>query len=111
MLGIPNLNTIYEDEYCAVLLHDINGEGKLFVLHADVIPVVTRPLMEHYMEVMDNVFEALKAKGLKEVEAWVNTDEELKYAQFFGFDEFLGELTINEQTCLPAVFRLKRTLN
>lgn len=110
MLEIPNLNTIYEDETCAVLLHDIAGEGKLFVIHADVIPEARRELLEHYMEVMDNVFEVLKQKGLTEIEAWVNTDEEIRYAQFFGFSEMLGELTIHGQLCIPTVYRLKKDL-
>lgn len=110
MLGIPNLNTVYEDDTIAVLIHDIAGEGKLLVCHAEVVPKASKELFLHYMEVMDELFASLKAKGVEEIEAWVNTDEEMKYAQFFGFDEFVGELTVNGQTCIPSVFRLKKDL-
>lgn len=110
MLGIPNLNTVYEDDTCAVLIHDIAGEGKILVCHAEVIPSTNRELLMHYQDVMENLFKQLKERGVEELEAWINDDDEMKYAQFFGFNEFIGELTVNGQTCLPSVFRLKRKL-
>jgi len=111
MLGIPNLNLVYEDETGKVYIHDIDGKGELLVVHAEVIPTTNRAILGHYLEVMDTLFEQLQDKGVKEVEAWVNSDEEMDYAQFFGFNEFLGELTINEQTCIPSVYRLRKRLS
>lgn len=110
MLGIPNLNLIYEDDTCGVYIHDVEGNGRLLVFHADVIPVANHRLMQHYLTVVDSLFVALKERGLKELEAWVNTDEEMRYAMFFGFTEYLGELTVNGQPCLPQVHRLKVNL-
>jgi hypothetical protein len=111
MLEIPFLNTVYEDEYVTVLIHDIAGEGKLLVVHVDIIPSTNKALIKHYFDVITAIFDGLKEKGVKEVEAWVNTDEEARYAQFFGFTEWVGELTVNGQTCLPHVFRMKRVLD
>lgn len=110
MLEIPNLNVVYEDDTVTLLVHDIAGEGKLLVVHADVIPTTDRDVLGHYLDIIDTLSEQLKERGHTEVEAWVNTDEEIRYAQFFGFDEFLGELTVNGQTCLPSVFRLRKRL-
>lgn len=110
MLGIPNLNEIYKDDTGAVYIHDIGGEGKLLVVHVDVLPKLNRKIITHYLEVIDNVFKQLKERGIPEVEAWVNTDEEMHYAMFFGFDEYLGELTVNEQLCFPTVHRLRKRL-
>lgn len=111
MLGIPNLNVVYEDDLCTVLIHDIGGEGKLLVVHVEVLPTTNRKVLAHYSDVINGLFDQLRERGIPEVEAWVNNDEEIHYAQFFGFDEFLGELTINEQVCFPSVFRLKKRLN
>ena len=111
MLGIPNLNTVYEDDLVTLMVHDIGGEGSLLVVHAEVIPTTNREVLEHYMEVLDTLFEQLRARGVTEIEAWVNDQTEIDYAQFFGFDEFLGELTVNEQTCIPSVFRLRKRLD
>lgn len=92
------------------MIHDIAGEGKLLVVHAEVLPTTNRKILDHYLEVIDTLFDQLRERGIEEVEAWVNNDDEVHYAQFFGFDEFLGELTVNEQTCLPSVFRMKKRL-
>jgi hypothetical protein len=110
MLGIPNLNVVYEDETGAVLIHDIEGKGELLVVHAEVLPTTNREILGHYLEVMDMLFEQLKERGITEVEAWINSDEEMRYAQFFGFDEFLGELMVHDQPCMPSVFRLRKRL-
>lgn len=110
MLEIPNLNVIYEDEYVTCLIHDIAGEGKLYVFHADVIPTTDRKLLQHYRNVMFKIDDALRAKGLTEIEAWVNTEEEMRYAAYFGFGEYIGELTVNRQRCLPEIHRLKKRL-
>lgn len=79
-------------------------------MHAEVLPDLTKSLLLHYIEVVDTLFTALKEKGVLELEAWVNTDEEIHYAQFMGFDQFLGELYIHGQPCLPGVYRLKKDL-
>ena len=107
---IPNLKVIYKDDKCTCYLHDIYENGELLVFHADVIKSTDRELLSHYQEVMKNIFVALKEKGLPEIEAWVVTDDEIKYAQFMGFDEFLGELTIEGRPCTPTVYRLKKEL-
>lgn len=110
MLEIPNLNKIYEDDYITLFIHDIGGEGKLFVMHADVVPSANRKVLAHVMEVVDKTFDALREKGLTEIEAWVNTDEQIHYAQFMGFNEWLGELTINGQRPFPVAYRLRKKL-
>jgi hypothetical protein len=61
MLGIPNLNVVYEDETGTVLIHDIEGKGELLVVHVEVLPTTNRKILGHYLEVMDNLFEQLKA--------------------------------------------------
>lgn len=109
MLEIPNLNVVYEDETVTCYIHDIAGEKKLFVFHAVVIPSTDKKLLNHYLTIVDSLDEALKERGFKELEAWVNTDEEIRYAMFFGFTEYLGELTVNGQTCFPQIHRLRKT--
>ena len=113
MLGIPNLNLVYEDAWCSIFIHDVYADHDnhdLLVVHVDVIKTGKKSVLAHYLEAIDGVFDALREKGRTEVEAWVCTDEEIRFAQFFGFDEFIGELTVNKQTCLPSVFRLKKDL-
>lgn len=110
MLEIPNLNVVYEDDLCTVMIHDIAGEGELLVVHVEVIPTTKRSVLQHYYEVIEGLFDQLRARGRTEIEAWVNTDEEIRFAQYFGFDEFMGELMVNEQPCLPAVYRMKKRL-
>lgn len=110
MLGTPGLNKVYEDETCTVYLHDVYGNGDLMVVHVDVIKTVSRQVLDHYRDVIESLFEALRARGREEVEAWVSTDKEIRFAQFFGFDEFLGQLMINGRETLPEVYRLKRKL-
>lgn len=80
------------------------------MFHALVIPSTDRKLLNHYSEVVFEIDEALKAKGLESIEAWVNTDEEIHYAGFFGFTEYLGELVVNGQRCFPQIHRLRKTL-
>ena len=80
------------------------------MVHAEVLDSTKREILGHYLDVVDTLFKQLKEKGVTEVEAWVTTEEEIKYAQFFGFDEFIGELTINQQTLLPPVYRLRKRL-
>lgn len=109
MLEIPNLNTVYEDEVCSCVLHDVKGDGTLLVFHADVLPVAKKSLLSHYLDVVESIDQALQERGLKELECWVCSDEEIKYAGFFGFTEMLGELLVNKQHCFPAVYRLRKT--
>lgn len=109
-LEIPNLNTVYEDEYCTVFIHDIEGKGELLVIHVDVVKTVNRKILNHYFDVIESVFEALRARGIKEVEAWVSTDEEMRFAIFYGFTEQLGQLTVNGRETLPEVYRLRKEL-
>lgn len=109
-LGTPNLNKIYEDEYCTLLLHDVYGNNELLVFHAEVLKTTNREILNHYFEVIENVFEALREKGVTELEAWVCEDHEIRYAQFFGFDKFTGQLQVNGMDTIPAVYRLKKDL-
>lgn len=110
MLGIQNLNVVYEDDSVTCIIHDVKGDGSLLVFHANVVPSVNRKLLKHYDQVMFAIDEGLRGRGIKEIEAWVNTDEELHYAGFFGFTEYVGELTVNQQRCLPTVHRLRKIL-
>lgn len=110
MLETPNLNKVYEDNYCTVYIHDVYGNNDLLVVHVDVVPSRKREVLNHYFDVIESVFEALRARGIKEVEAWVSEDHEIRFAQFYGFDQFLGQLTIHGRETVPAVFRLKKEL-
>lgn len=110
MLEIPNLNLVYEDETVTCLIHDVKGDQSLLVFHALVVPGADRARLRHYDEVMFEIDEALRARGLTEIEAWVNTDEEIHYAGFFGFTDYIGELTVNGQRCFPQVHRLRKRL-
>lgn len=109
-MGIPNLNVVYEDELCTVYIHDIHGDNSLLVVHTDVVKSKKREVLDHYFDVIESVFEALREKGIKEVEAWVCTDEQIRFAQYYGFDQMLGQLYINGRETLPEVYRLKKEL-
>lgn len=111
LLGTPNLNKVFEDELCTVYVHDLefNGERKL-VVHVDVVKESNHKTMQHYYEVIEGLFDALRERGIKEVEAWVSEDHEIDFAQFYGFDQFLGELLVNDRELLPPVFMLKKEL-
>lgn len=109
-LEIPNLNTVYEDDKFTLMIHDIEGKGELLVLHADIVKPVTKTLMNHYWDVVQALFEELQKRGIKEIEAWVSTDEEIRFAAFFGFNDMMGQLLVNGRETLPPVFRLKKEL-
>lgn len=106
---IPNLNKVYEDETVEVWIHDVNGEGKLFVLHTIVIQSRNLKLLKHYLNIVSSIYSKLAEKGLEELEAWCITDTEVRYAEFFGF-EYEGMLTANGRLTTPVVHRLKRKL-
>lgn len=110
MLETPNLNKIYEDNLCTVYIHDAYGDGSLLVVHTDVVASKKREILDHYFDVIESVYEALRAKGVKEVEAWVCEDHEIRFAQYYGFDQFLGQLMIKGRETVPAVYRLKKEL-
>lgn len=110
MLGTPNLNKIYEDDICSFYIHDVYGNGELLVLHCDVIPSRKREYLEHIFDVVESIYEALRAKGVKELEAWVSEDHEIRFAQFYGFNEFLGQLYVKGRPTVPEVYRLKKEL-
>lgn len=110
MLGIPNLNEVYKDDLCTVYIHDVYGDNSLLVVHVDVVKSTKREIIQHYFDVIEGLFDALRAKGVPEIEAWVSSDEEIKFAQFYGFDQFLGELMVNGQSNIPPIFRLKKDL-
>lgn len=109
-LEIPNLNKVYEDDLCTLYIHDVYGDNSLLVLHVEVIQEAKKSLMLHYHEVLENLLNALRERGVKKLEAWMNTDEQIRFAQFFGFNEFLGELMVNGQHVFPPVYRLSREL-
>ncbi len=111
LLGTPNLNKVYEDELCTVFIHDLQFEGeRKLVVHVDVVKETKRETLEHYYDVINGLFDALREKGVKEVEAWVSEDHEITFAQLYGFDEFLGQLEINGRETLPPVYMLKKVL-
>lgn len=102
---------MYEDELCSVYLHDLELEGRRrLVVHVDVVKNNDRETLDHYYDVIETLFDQLKERGIKEVEAWVSTDEEIDFAQFYGFDQFLGQLMVNERETIPPVFMLKKEL-
>ncbi len=86
-----------------------NDERKL-VVHVDVVKTKDREVLDHYYEVIEGLFDRLRARGIKEVEAWVSEDHEIDFAQFYGFDQFLGQLEIDGKETLPPVFMLKKDL-
>jgi hypothetical protein len=86
-----------------------NGERKL-VVHVDVVQTKDRDILLHYFDVIQGLFDQLRARGIKEVEAWVSEDHEVDFAQFYGFDQFLGELLVDGREVLPPVFMLKKEL-
>ena len=91
-------------------LHAPYSDDSLLVIHTDVVASKKREILDHYFDVIESVFEALRARGYKEVEAWVCEDHEIRFAQFYGFDQFLGQLTIHGRETTPAVYRLKKEL-
>lgn len=109
-LGTPNLNKVYEDNHCVVLIHDIHGDGSRLVVHVEVEKDTKRELLQHYYDVIEGLFDALRQRGIKEVEAWVSEDHEMDFAQFYGFDQFMGQLLVDEKETTPPVFMLKKEL-
>lgn len=103
---LPEVYEVYKDDVITLWLHDVNYEGKMFVLHARVEPTTDREVLLHIAYVLEILFEQLREKGVKELEAWTTTPEETRYAQFFGF-EYLGQLTVNGRPTSPVIDRLK----
>jgi hypothetical protein len=110
-MGIPNLNKVYEDELCTVFVHQVQLEGQdKLVVHVDVVKDRSRETLQHYYEVIEGLFDQLRERGIKEVEAWVSEDHEIDFAQFYGFDQFLGQLIVDGRETIPPVFMLKKEL-
>ncbi len=102
---------MYEDDLCTVYLHQLELEGKeRLVVHVDVVKENSREVLDHYYDVIESLFEQLRKRGIKEVEAWVSEDHEISFAQFYGFDQFLGQLMVDGRETLPPVFMLKKEL-
>jgi hypothetical protein len=110
MLEIPNLNVAYEDETGTVLIHDIGGEGQMLVVHAEVIPTTNRSVLLHYRDVINAMCEQLKSKGINHVDAWVLTDEQIRFAQFFGFEPTGEEITIMGQTNFTPIYKMVKRI-
>lgn len=109
-LEIPNLNTVYEDDTGELLLHNVKGDGSLLVLHADVIPTIDRRILEHYAVILNSLCEQLSQKGFPSLKTWVLTDEQMRYAVFFGFVPTGNEVTI-EGYFGPPIYEMEKVLN
>lgn len=90
-------------------IHDIEGKGEILVVHVDVIKKRSRKLLDHYQDVIEGLFNQLRARGIEVVEAWVATDEEERFATYFGFDYFT-DLTVNGRPTTPVIRRLAKEL-
>lgn len=110
LLETPNLNVVYEDDIITAYIHDVYGNQELLVLHVDVVQSKKREILDHIFDVVESIFENLRARGIKELEAWVCEDHEIRFAQFYGFDQFLGQLTVKGRETVPIVYRLKKEL-
>lgn len=111
MSEIQNLNKVYEDETATVYIQDVYQDGSLLVLHVDVIPTTNREVLEHYGNIINSIYVTLAEKGVPEIETWCQTDEQIRFANHFGFDEMLGELTIDGETLFPPLYRIRKKLN
>ena len=91
-------------------MHDIGGEGKILVLHADVIPTTNRKILNHYRNIISSLDDQLRSKGVTEYEAWVMTDEQMRFAAFFGFIPTGEELSFNHQKWIVPIYKMKKEL-
>jgi hypothetical protein len=98
MLEIPNLKRVYEDETGELWLFKINED---YTLHAFVQDCTKLSLMKHYRTIMIELCDQLKAKGIPALKTWVQTDEQYKYAMFFGFEPTGNEIQILGYTGMP----------
>ncbi len=109
--GIPNLNVVYEDDLCTVLLHRmVRDDKERFIVHVDVLKTTKREILDHYYDVIESLFQGLRDRGVTEVETWVREGAEMDFAQFYGFDQFLGEIKFGEETLFPPAYILKKDL-
>lgn len=107
-LGIPNLNKVYEDDKCTVLLFKY---GEDLLVHVDIVQTSNKEYIQHYYEVIETLFEQLRERGIKEVKTWVREGKEMDFAQFYGFDQFEGELMFyGKMTLDPTFYVLKKVL-
>jgi hypothetical protein len=106
-LETPNLNVVYSDDTGDLLLHNFDTE---LVIHVDVIPTVNRSILEHYAVVLNTLFEQLKERDIPSVKAWVLTDEQIRYAVFFGFQLTGKEIKLKGYYG-PTIYELEKVLN
>lgn len=110
MSGIPNLNKVYEDETGTLYIHDIGGEKQIFVLHAEVIPTTNRKVLSHYRDIIELLYANLAERGVKEIEAWVLTDEQIRFATHYGFHLTGKEITLEGVEFIDPVYQMKKDL-
>lgn len=110
MSEIPNLKIVYEDDIITLILHDIHEDQSRLVLHAEVVKSTNREVLQHIYTVVETLCESLKDKGFEELEAWVSEPEEIRFAQYFGFNKFVGQLQVNGMDTVPKIYILKRAL-
>ena len=83
---------VYTDDLCDIYLLDLGKDN--ISIHVFVLPTVDRKTIVHYRTVLSELLVALKDKGLSVLKAWAQTDEQYRYAMFFGFKPTGNEVTI-----------------
>lgn len=110
MRETPSLKVIYKDADFTIYIHDVKEDGSLLVMHAEVPPEITKSQQQKLRTIVEETFQILREKGIEEIEAWIETEEQAEFAIFYGFTEDIGELIIDGQHCFPPVYRFRKTL-
>lgn len=92
------------------MIHDIGGEGKMFILHVEVLPFVNRKILAHYLEVISALEKQLKDRGQDHIETWVLTDDQIRFAEFYGFRLTGEEITINGQRNFQPIYQMMKEI-
>jgi hypothetical protein len=83
MSGIPNLNLLYEDERGIVVCHQWDGK---YIIHSDLYdPTFNLETLKYVKGVSDAIDNAFKAKGVKTLYTWAETEDQKRYNAFLGY--------------------------
>lgn len=80
---IPNLKELFRDENLGVCgVHVLDGK---LIIHSQLFGEPTKDRLARAREASIAVDEAFRARGVKEIYTWAETDEQYRYNLFLGF--------------------------
>lgn len=85
MLGIPNLNKVYEDDEDIVIVHYY---GNKYIIHSErKVKGSNTSFLKKAKIVNEGLLQAFKAKGITRVYTWSETPEQERYNKFLGYTQ------------------------